>query len=116
MTLGRGLVQITGRNKMSSQSSTTYTIGQGAGVGQHMPHVSPVQPLTVADIGQFTLGGSTKLPNKKITLSIHEANGGYVVTIDKNQYGEESELYVIDLDKDLGTEIGKIITHHKLSK
>jgi len=90
--------------------------GLNAATSYNMPHITPIQPLSVADIGQFTIGGSTKLPNKKLTLSIHEATGGYVVTIDKGQYGEEPDMYVIDSDKDIGTEIGKIITHHKLSK
>jgi hypothetical protein len=112
---GRGLVQITGKNKMSSQSSTTYTMGQ-MGMAQSMPHVTPIQPLTVSDIGKFTIGGGIRLPNKKISLTIHEATGGYVVTIDKGQYGEEPDMYVIDADKDIGSEIGKIITHHTLSK
>ncbi|CAB4133658.1 hypothetical protein UFOVP257_380 [uncultured Caudovirales phage] len=101
---------------MSQSSQKQFSMSTGTGYSVSMPQVAPIQPLTVADIGQFKIGGNNNLPNKKITLSIHEANGGYVVTIDKNQYGEESELYVIDLDKDLGTEIGKIITHHKLSK
>ena len=98
-----------------------YQIGTGmgqvqlGGYTQTTPHVAPLQPLTVGDIGMFKMGG-LKLPNKKISLTIHEANGGYVVTIDKGQYGEESDMYVIDVDKDLGEEIGKIITHSTLSK
>ena len=101
------------------QSQTNYGVGQAIPVTQTsgtytMP--SHVGPLTVTDLGKYTFGGGVKLPNKKISLTIHEANGGYVVTIDKGQYGEESDLYVIDSDKDLGSEIGKIITHSTLSK
>jgi|688.fasta_scaffold989281_1 hypothetical protein len=97
-----------------SQSAQGFNVNTGASYS--MPNIQPIQPLSVADIGHFTLGGSNKLPNKKLTLSIHQATGGYVVTIDKGQYGEEPDMYVIDSDKDIGTEIGKIITHHTLSK
>ena len=44
-----------------------------------------------------------------------EAVGGYIVEIDNSDnYINDGELYIISEDKDLGQEIGKIITHKKL--
>ena len=100
----------------SSNQNYSMNMSQTSATGiytQTSPHVAPI---TVADLGKFTLGGGTKLPHKKVSLTVHEAHGGYVVTLDRGQYGEESDLYVIDSDKDLGSELGKIITHHTLSK
>lgn len=55
-------------------------------------------------------------PTKKVSLTVFEAVGGYIVEIDNsdNNYTNNGELYIIGEDKDLGQEIGKIITHNKL--
>lgn len=50
-----------------------------------------------------------------IDLRITPANGGTIVHI-KNDDGEIGELYVIDDAKDLGVELGKILTMHLLKK
>jgi hypothetical protein len=78
---------------------------------------SGVGPLTVSDITQIDLGfgGDKKLPNKKISFDVHTAHGGYVVRVSKG-YGNEDDMYVIDDNKDLGQELGKIVTHHTLAK
>lgn len=79
---------------------------------------SGVGPITVSDISQIDLGfGSSekKLPNKKISFDIHTAHGGYVVRVSKGYSGED-DLYVIGDSQDLGQELGKIVTHHTLSK
>ncbi len=79
-----------------------------------------VGPLTVGQISQIDLGtytmGSNKLPNKKISFDIHTAHGGYVVRVSQGGYGNEDEMYVIGDSQDLGQELGKIVTHHTLSK
>jgi hypothetical protein len=76
-------------------------------------------PLTVSDLTQINLGsswgGENKLPNKKISFDVHTAHGGYVVRVSAG-YGNEGDMYVIDDSKDLGHELGKIVTHHTLSK
>jgi hypothetical protein len=76
-----------------------------------------VTPITVSDLSgiDLTFGGETKLPNKKISFDIHTANGGYVVKVSHGSFKEE-EMYVISDDKDLGQELGKIVTHHTLAR
>jgi hypothetical protein len=76
-----------------------------------------IGPLTASDLTQINLGswGSEKLPNKKISFDVHTAHGGYVVRV-SNGYGNEGDMYVIDDTKDLGQELGKIVTHHTLIK
>jgi len=76
-----------------------------------------VGPITVNDISQIDLGfgSDKKLPNKKISFDVHTAHGGYVIRVSKG-YGNEDSMYVISDDKDLGQELGKIVTHHTLSK
>ena len=56
-----------------------------------------------------------ELPNKKITFSVHQAHGGYLIGVN-TAYGTTSELYIVPDGQDLGQEIGKIITHHTMSK
>lgn len=78
-----------------------------------------VAPITAAQISQIDLGGysidNKKLPNKKISFDVHTAHGGYVIKVGGG-YGDDGELYVIGDDKDLGQELGKIVTHHTLAK
>ena len=73
-----------------------------------------IQPLTIGDI-YGTHNMQKKFPNKKISISVHGANNGYVVEVEKSGYGNENELYIISEDQDLGVELGKIITHNALS-
>lgn len=83
--------------------STSYSLG-GAGAGY-----GAIPSISIGDIY------STKsLPNRKFSMNIHTAHGGYIVEISNNSsYGD---LHIISEDKDLGTEIGKIITHYALTK
>jgi hypothetical protein len=77
-----------------------------------------IGPLTVSDLTQINLGGwnsENKLPNKKISFDVHTAHGGYVIRV-SNGYGIDGEMYVVDDSKDLGHELGKIVTHHMLAK
>lgn len=75
---------------------STYTMN-AATVGQ-MPTI---------DIGHYMY--DKKFPNQKINISIHGANGGYIMEIATHP-GQVAELYIIPDEKDLGNEIGKIIT------
>ena len=90
---------------------STYNMS-AAGV----PHIAPI---TAAQISQIDLGtysvGDKKLPNKKISFDVHTAHGGYVVRVSQG-YGNEDDMYVIGDNQDLGQELGKIVTHHTLSK
>ena len=80
---------------------------------------SGVGPLTVGQISQIDISGygldNKKLPNKKISFDVHTAHGGYVVRVSQG-YGTEDDMYVISDNQDLGQELGKIVTHHTLSK
>jgi len=80
---------------------------------------SGVGPLTVGQISQIDISGygldNKKLPNKKISFDVHTAHGGYVVRVSQG-YGNEDDMYVIGDTQDLGQELGKIVTHHTLSK
>ena len=72
-----------------------------------------IQPITIGDIyGTHTV--QKKFPNKKVSINIHGANNGYIVEMEQG-HGVENQLYIITEDQDLGTEIGKIITHNALS-
>jgi hypothetical protein len=78
-----------------------------------------LSPITAAqisqiDLGAYTFGGNDKkLPNKKVSIDVHTAHGGYVIKVSNGQ-GVEDDMYVIGDGQDLGTELGKIITHHTL--
>ena len=80
---------------------------------------SAVGHITVGQLSQIDLTGygvdNKKLPNKKISFDVHTAHGGYVVRVSQG-YGAEDDMYVISDNQDLGQELGKIVTHHTLSK
>lgn len=74
-----------------------------------MTGVGQLGPL---DINTIDLSGNynKKFPNKKISISVHEAHGGYIVEVDTHS-AKSSQLYIVAESQDLGQEIGKIITH-----
>ncbi len=77
-----------------------------------------VGPLTINDMTGIDLSfgaDQKKLPNKKVSLDIHTANGGYVVKVSKN-FSSEDDMYIVSDDQDLGQELGKIVMHYTLSK
>lgn len=68
------------------------------------------------DIGAYSGNNAEeKLPNKKITINIHEAHGGYIVEMQTNP-NQVGELYIVSEERDIGQEIGKIITHKTLKE
>jgi len=82
---------------------------------------SGISPISIGQISQIDLGGyaldNKKLPNKKISFDVHTAYGGYVIKVAGGVgVGDKDDLYVIGDHQDLGQELGKIITHHTLSK
>ena len=84
------------------------------------PHLSLGSMPSIAMAGQtYAIAGekqTTARSTKKVSLTVFEAVGGYIVEIDNSHgnYTNDGELYIIGEDKDLGQEIGKIITHNKL--
>ena len=85
-----------------SSSSHSYSIGGGLGT---------------IDLGPYSMADAyaKKFPNQKINISVHGANGGYIMEI-ATQPGQVGELYIIPDGQDLGQEIGKIITHQMLKE
>lgn len=64
------------------------------------------------DLSTIDLGGTyKKFGNRKISINIHEAHGGYIAEISAGSTLNGGDLYIIPDDKDIGVEIGKIITH-----
>jgi hypothetical protein len=81
---------------------------------------------TVAVPGLSLSASSGQLPtahediihrNHGLTIRVVPANGGHIINIrDDNNYSSSGELHIINQDKDLGEELGKIITLHYLKK
>jgi hypothetical protein len=73
--------------------------------------------MTTIDLGPYSMSDTyaKKFPNQKINISVHGANGGYIMEI-ATQPGQVGELYIIPDGQDLGQEIGKIITHTMLKE
>lgn len=92
---------------------SNYTIA-----GSAIPNMAPLtaSQVTQIDLGSYNTIGEKKLPNKKISFDVHTAHGGYVVRVSQNTFGVDDEMYVISDDRDLGQELGKIVTHYTLSK
>lgn len=51
-----------------------------------------------------------------LDLRITPAHGGYIISLSHRGSGTTPELHIVNEDKDLGAEIGKIITMHYLKK
>ena len=52
-----------------------------------------------------------------LNIRLVPANGGTIISIrDENTFNQVSDLYVINSDQDIGSELGKIITLHYLKK
>lgn len=62
------------------------------------------------DLSTITIGEYKKFANKKLSINLHEAHGGYIVEIATSSH-MQGDLYIIPDDKEIGQEIGKIITH-----
>lgn len=77
------------------------------------PHTISIGDLNLNGSGWIDLG-EPKLPNRKFKINIHQAHGGYIVEITRES-NTEGELYIVGEDKDLGQEIGNIITHKILN-
>ena len=85
-------------------SSSTFTIGGAGG--------SPAD-ISIGEI--YGSSSRSRLPNKKLTIDVHDAHGGYIVQV-HGRSGHEGDLYIVSQELDLGQEIGKIITHSTLTK
>jgi hypothetical protein len=85
-------------------SSSTFTIGGAGGSSTD---------ISIGEI--YGSSNKSRLPNKKLSIDVHEAHGGYIVQVQRGS-AYEGDLYIVAEDQDLGQEIGKIITHSTLIK
>lgn len=65
------------------------------------------------DLSTIDIGTYKKFGNRKLSINVHEAHGGYIAEISTSSTAN-GDLYIIPDDKDLGAELGKIITHRML--
>ncbi len=76
------------------------------------------QPVKEQDIMPVTKGN--RIENERtMTLNVTKANGGWVIEhrqYDKHRDRNNNSVHIITDDKDLGEEIGKIITFESLYK
>lgn len=78
------------------------------------PSIAPITASQISmDLGSYNFGENKSLPNKKVSIDVHTAHGGYVIKVGNGRGGDD-DMYVIGEGQDLGTELGKIITHHTL--
>jgi len=86
--------------------------GSGTGYGGVGYTGGLVDVFQIGANGQsLGLSGKT-LPHAKLQFSVYQAHGGHIIEMGT---GAESQLYIIGDDKDIGQEIGKIITHNTLT-
>lgn len=78
---------------------STYTLSGTGGAG--------------IDISTIDIGGYKKFGNRKLSINVHEAHGGYIAEVSTSST-LQGDLYIIPDGKDVGTELGKIITHRML--
>jgi hypothetical protein len=94
------------------KTATQHNVALGGAVGGYSIAGSAGY-TTLAGIGDT---GRTVHEFQGLDLRITVANGGYIISIAKNNYGQSPDLYIVNEDQDLGTEIGKIITMVYLKK
>lgn len=62
------------------------------------------------DLSTIDIGTYKKFSNRKLSINVHEAHGGYIAEVSSSST-LNGDLYIISDDKDIGVELGKIITH-----
>lgn len=71
--------------------------------------------ISIAGAGHLLSEDITHQSNAGLNIRIVPASGGSIISIRKdNTYSSHNDLYIINEDKDLGAELGKIITLHYL--
>ena len=61
--------------------------------------------------------GSSRLNSNGMNFSVHKANGGFIIEYhyyDRHRDRSENKLHIVTEDKDLGEELGKIISFETL--
>jgi hypothetical protein len=81
---------------------------------------NPIPPLSINTVGGLTLSGSaghdelTQQSTQGLNIRVVPASGGHIVSIRRDNNYSNSDLHIINEEKDLGAELGKIITLHYL--
>jgi hypothetical protein len=68
-------------------------------------------------ITESTAAHSSRLNSNGMNFSVHKANGGFIIEYhyyDKHRDRGEHKLHIVTEDKDLGEELGKIISFETL--
>jgi hypothetical protein len=94
--LGAGKITLIVDKPQEYSMGNTYTIGGGG-----------------AGLGGLTIQPSAPQSSQTMTVKITPANGGTIVQMQTNEYGN-GELYIIPDGIDFDRELGKIITMSKL--
>lgn len=103
---GRGLIQLTGQNMSTLLKQSTNMNNMTLGAAK----------MAIASQGVYSAEaeyGQKISPKKKISFDVHDANGGYIIEVNGDHHSA-GELYIVGEEKNIGEEIGKIITHYKL--
>jgi hypothetical protein len=97
--------------QVAKQSSSTnagaiagHSFGAIPGIGLTSPYAG----------GPYTIG--THEFDEGIDIRITPASGGFIVSVNHRNHGTRPDLHIVTEDKDLGVEIGKIITISCLKK
>jgi flagellar hook assembly protein FlgD len=83
---------------------SSYVLGSGGAGGQ----------ISINPNGSMGYGTSVPQNNQTLTIKITPANGGTIVTTQRDEYSGQHEFHVIPDGADFDRELGKIITMHKL--
>jgi hypothetical protein len=65
--------------------------------------------------GTYSIGTQHEF-DEGIDIRVTPATGGVIVSVNHRNFNIKPDLYIVTEDKDLGTEIGKIITMSYLKK
>ena len=92
-----------------------------AGINMATVQLGGVASQGYGAIPGTTLGGTYSVDSQHefdqgVDIRITPASGGFIISVNHRDYGVKPDLHIVTEDKDLGTEIGKIITMSYLKK
>jgi hypothetical protein len=93
-------------NVAKQTASTNIGAMGGQGYGT-IPGIGLSGPYTVGAQHEYDAG---------IDIRVTPASGGFIVSVNHRNIGVRPDLHIVTEDKDLGAEIGKIITMSCLKK
>jgi hypothetical protein len=93
---------------MSQGKMATVQLGAVAGQGY-----GAIPGTTLG--GTYSVGAQHEF-DEGVDIRITPAAGGFIISVNHRNYGTRPDLHIVTEDKDLGAEIGKIITMSYLKK